>query len=488
VLHNDQHGIRVSWSAHEPESNVDGFFVAIGTTDSRESVLRFTEFGTESTAYINNIFFELSNRPDSALTTLFVISVKAINSAGLVSEIGESKHIFVQKANVPGIVFDGNKLYEDVSFTNDHTSVSASFYGFESEACNIISYDWAIGRTEYGTDVMTYTEYGLVMNNNSHGQAQIHLELYEDVKYFVSVRAATGCAGQYIVSCSDGIILDRKAPEVSFNIIPENDTTIISLGNVIYQAGSDSLNLIGNVSDRNGITETEWGLGTLPSLTDQLVYTSELTEITNVAQLVPGQSVFLTAHSTDQAGNINVSSSFAIVTDTTAPFINGLDCVKYVSIRKPVVTCSWDSLFENESRLASMTVSITNGGINQEQFVAHTVHASEYLFSFDMYDTIKENTNITYMSVTIIVTNIVGFSKTYGRNILVDRTPPTAQGLDVVTSTVPGEFADFHQKCQMPRRYVEVRLKGYNDTESGIDTSRLAFHCFTKLNIQINTL
>jgi len=472
VLHNDQNGIRVSWSAHEPESNIENFAVAIGITNAHESILQFTDFGTETTAYINNIFFEPSSQAESALITLYIVSIKAINSAGLVSEVGKSKHIFVQKANVPGIVFDGNVLYEDSRFTKDHTSVSASFFGFESEACNIISYDWAIGTTEYGTDVLTYTDYGVVMNNKSHGQVQIHIDLFEDVTYFVSVRAATGCEGEYIVSCSDGITLDRKAPDVMFNMAPENETTVFSRDGVIYQANSDSLNIIGNVTDGNGVAQTQWGLGTLPFLSDKHSVTHELSEITEVATLVPGDAVFLTAWSTDNAGNVNISSSAAIITDTTAPSIEGLDCVNYISVRKPMIKCCWDSVVENESRLSSMTVSISTKDNDRNLLETDTVHTAEYLFLFDMYDTINENTNITYLSVTISVTNIIGISQTYGRNIIVDRTPPTSKGLDVVTSTVPGKFADIHQKCQMPRGYVEVRLKENNDTESDIDTSR----------------
>ena len=47
VLHNDQNGIRVSWLAHEPESNIENFAVAIGITNAHESILQFTDFGTE---------------------------------------------------------------------------------------------------------------------------------------------------------------------------------------------------------------------------------------------------------------------------------------------------------------------------------------------------------------------------------------------------------------------------------------------------------
>ena len=473
VLHNDQNGIRVSWSARDPESDVEQYSVAIGTTQSSESILQYTVYGTETTAYINNIFFEPSRQADSdGNTTLYIVSVKAINGAGLESIVGQSKYIFVQKANVPGIVFDGRDLYEDASFTIDHTSIAASFYGFESEACDIISYDWAIGTTEYGTDVLTYTDYGVVMNNHTHGQAQIHTELFEDVTYFVSVRAVTGCEGEFIVSCSDGLTLDRKAPEVVFDITADNDTFMVIQDNVIYQAGIDSLNIVGNVSDHNGIERTEWSLGTLPALDDKHPFTSDLSSITAVVTLVPGEAVFLTARTTDKAGNTNVTSSLAVITDSTAPTIKGLECSKYVSVRKPTLTCRWETVEEDESRLGDMTISIWVETNNSDILHNHNIRASDYAYSKDLYDTLKQDLNITQVSVEIIVTNVVGLSKSYGRDIIVDRTPPISAGLDVVTSTYPGEFADRHQKCQLPRGYVEVRLKETNDPETGLDFDR----------------
>ena len=48
--------------------------------------------------------------------------------------------------NVAGKVRDGRHFESDVDFTRDDQSVAISFSGFESPACGIRSYEWALGK------------------------------------------------------------------------------------------------------------------------------------------------------------------------------------------------------------------------------------------------------------------------------------------------------------------------------------------------------
>ncbi|WAQ98208.1 hypothetical protein MAR_022581 [Mya arenaria] len=469
IVHSDQNGIRASWSSRDPQSGIQRYFVAVGIESSSESLLQFTDFGGQTTAYINNIFFHPSFTNGTS-PILYKVSVKAMNRAGLTSAPGESKPIFMHKANVPGIVFDGRDLYNDEAFTIDHTSIAASFYGFGSEECDIIGYDWAIGTTEFGTDVLSYTDYGLVMNNKTHGQCQIHTELFEDLTYYISVRAVLGCHKEYVVSCSDGITLDRIAPAITFEA--NNETAVTCIKNMIYQSSTNSLGITGITTDKNGIFSVEWSLGTVSALDDKHPFTGDLSALTSVAALVPGEAVFLTAHAVDNAGNENVASSMAIIADITSPEIKNFDCTYYISTRKSLVTCNWLTVIEEESLINHIELSMGSNISNSDILDSYVIHRSAYSFTKDLFHQINQMPSMNYINILITVSNVVGLKKSYGWKVIVDRTPPTVESLDVVTSTIPGVINDHHQQCQLPSGYVEVKLNKVEDKETDIDEKR----------------
>ena len=64
---------------------------------------------------------------------------------GAISGVILSRPIHVYGENVAGQVHDGRHFESDVDFTRDDQSVAISFSGFESPACGIRSYEWALG-------------------------------------------------------------------------------------------------------------------------------------------------------------------------------------------------------------------------------------------------------------------------------------------------------------------------------------------------------
>ena len=282
VLHDDQESIRISWRGRDPESGIKCYLVAIGVKHNKEKVYPFTRYGTDSTALIRDIHFNSTRESNIS----YVVTVRAENGAGLLSDFGFSKQIYVQKANVPGTVFDGRTVYHDSQYTTDRTSFAASFFGFESESCNIIGYEWAIGTEAFATNVLTYTNYGIVMQNVTHGYMQINNELYENTKYFVTVRAVTGCRDQYIISSSDGIILDTTPPTVSFEEAAENDTSLVLHRGVWYQDAIDTISITANATDAQSVDSVKWALGPLPASTDLKDYTSDYADLSNAVSLV----------------------------------------------------------------------------------------------------------------------------------------------------------------------------------------------------------
>ena len=467
ILHDDQNGIRVSWWGRDSESGIKDFIVAIGTSRDIESVLPFTSFGTAKTAYISDIHFQSTR--ESNIT--YIVSIKAINGAGITSPIGQSKQIYVQKGNVPGVVFDGRNVYKDSKYTTDRTSIAASFYGFESESCNIIGYEWAIGTGAYGSNELSYTNYGLVMDNKTHGFMQINMKLFEEAQYFVTVRARTGCRDQYILSSSDGIILDITPPTVDFETKLQNDTVIVDRDGVLYQDTTDTLAITANVSEDQELISSSWALGSLPLSSDVKNFTSEFSVVTTAISLSAGESTFITATVSDSAGNINRSSTLPVIGDNTPPSLTGLRCTKYISIRQGLVLCEWDNVVEYESVVKTILISIgTEPQLNDILTLYEHPIRNRY-FIRDLTKHLTGNKSLTAIYFDFKVINIVDRTNDYEEMIIVDRTPPEVNGISVVTKTRDHQIATPLQ-CQLPTSYVELQADIILDLESDIDDSR----------------
>ena len=467
ILHDDQNGMRVSWSGRDSESGIRDFLVAIGTPGAWESLLPFTSYGTDKTAYISNIHFQSTR--ESNIT--YVVSIRAINGAGLQSPIGQSKPIYVQKANVPGVVFDGRNFYEDSKYTIDRTSIAASFYGFESESCNIIGYEWAIGTEAYGSSVLSYTNYGLVMFNETHGYMQINVELYENTEYFVTVRAVTGCRDQYILSSSDGMTLDTSSPTVVFETEVANDTVVVAHNGVWYQDTTDSLGITANVSEDQELISSSWALGSLPLSSDLKSFTSEYSVVTNAISLSAGESTFITATLSDSAGNINRSSTPPVIGDNTPPSLTGLRCTNYISVRQGLVSCEWDNIVEYESVVKQILISIGTKPQLNDILHEYVLPLRNRYFIRDLTKYVIDNESLTAIYFDFNVINIVDRMNEYEEKIIVDRTPPDISGVSVVTRTNDKQAATPLQ-CQLPTSYVEIHAELIRDLESDIDKSK----------------
>ena len=473
VIHSDQHGILVSWSGRDSESGIVDFFVAIGKHNNPENLLPFTSYGSKTSSYINNIYLE----PSKNSSDTYVVSVKAANGAGLISETGVSKPIYVHKANVVGVVFDGRTLYEDEKYTVDRTSLAGSFYGFESDSCNIQGYEYAVGTEEFGSDIQTYTRYGVVMEDDTHGYMQLNKQIRENSAYFITVRAITGCRDEFIVASSNGITLDTKPPVVTFSEKADNDTMMVLHNGVYYQDTTDSIHMTASVEDAQEVQSTLWALGSFPEASDLHPFTKDLSRLTNVVSLTPGSAVFLTASATDGAGNSKVTSSLPIIGDVTPPHLIGLECSKYASVRKGNIKCKWDKVVEYESVVKDIFVSI--GTEPQKGDIVRDFKQTQTRrdYSKDLTTLLKTNSEIETIFIDFKIVNIVGRVNEYLHKVIIDRTPPVIEGVTVVTRT-DNQMPYVTMKCQLPTSFVEISVKNVHDAESGVDENRYVYMKF----------
>lgn len=468
ILHADPNGITVSWKGRDPESGITNFYVAIGEFSQNTCVTNdFLDFGTDTSAHISGLSLNIT----AETNTYYCVSVKAKNGAGISSTTKVSKPIIIQKANIPGVIYDGRDEFIDTDYTIDKTSIALSFAGFESEACNIVSYEWAIGSRPYQSDILPYTDYGLVLHNETHGHAQIHVQLYEDSKYYTSVRAKTGhnCHDAYIVSTSDGLKLDTKKPIFDYIGPDGNDTRYVNKHDTLFQSFSDSVDLTWSLNDNSPTHGVRYSAGRLPFKEDFHAITSTKDDRLplGLVSLPPGEALFLSLEAEDDAGNIQNTASIPVMSDITAPVVRNFSCTTLISALKTSVTCKWLTIEEYESVLHTSDIRLGSYPLGSDLHSAVIVPFGKRSWTRELRF-IRQYKNLTKVHVTMDVRNILDQKESFTFIITVDQTPPE-KALVEFTTRIDDKTDLIKQLCQVPTSYVEISVRNVTDKDSGID-------------------
>ncbi|XP_062598765.1 uncharacterized protein LOC134260192, partial [Saccostrea cucullata] len=478
VMHADQSAMTVSWRAEDYQSGIVKAWVAIGLNTNDTSITNgFKEFDDGNVARLSDLSLTPSSISDTEIQYYYVM-VKVMNGAGLLSLQANSKPVYVMKSNVPGTVYDGREALSDEDFTYDRTSLAMSFNGFESEACNLIQYEWAIGYKPFTYDVLPFTDYGIVMHNETFGQAQIHLSLYEGSTYFITVRAKTGfnCPmGEYVISCSDGIKLDTTKPQIGMSY---EENTITPNSMPLYQTSMDSVNLKWKIKDSSKISESWWSIGSLPKQEDvsKKINTMDNFIPSGFLKLSHGQTFYVNVGAKDKAGNEMITSSPPITIDTTPPEIHNFTCTPFISLRKSLVVCTWAMIEEWESVLANTAIGIGRNETYPDISEFHTFSKLTRSWTRDLRLRLK-NGNFAHIHIIVKMQNLAGLETYKSFKIVVDSTPPSGGIVQIVTTTAATNASRNVQRCQIPQTYLEARVASWGDAESGIDRYQVAVGC-----------
>lgn len=81
-----------------------------------------------------------------------------------------------------GVIIDGADgtekgiMGKDVDVTSDSSTVTAQFEGFTDDDQGIMEYEWAVGTTPGGEDLMGFTKQGIVLKEETAiaGNGNIH--------------------------------------------------------------------------------------------------------------------------------------------------------------------------------------------------------------------------------------------------------------------------------------------------------------------------
>ena len=459
VEHAQGEDMYVSWSTFDPESSISQSSICLSLKDDQCSKdTDFTSVGMDISTKINGALLN-----ETSQYQYYSVFVKVTNGAKLTT-IAQSKKIKVIKGDVPGVVFDGRSMYEDENFQRDKSSIAISFSGFESEACGISGYEWGVGTHPFYTDIISYTDYGLVVTNSTSGFAQIHNMNFEGVKYFVSVRAKTGdgCPRDYVVSSSNGIVVDNIPPVISFSYedsqsLDDNHYSLVNLS---------SYGILWKATDNVDIARYEWASGSIDSARDTFVTLNQIDDSLNRGSVSSGETRFLTIRAADKAGNIAELSSAPVTYDSTKPIINNLICSTVISQVKPNVRCSWDTLGDVESTLYQLQLAVGTEPLLSDILPPQNVSTVHRSWNRDMGYVIQKSIDKLYITITIL--NGVKLRTDVYREVIIDISPPKIGKVRVVTTTDIKK--NYHtQKCQIPTSYIDIAVEGFQDKESGID-------------------
>ncbi|XP_062588035.1 uncharacterized protein LOC134249704 [Saccostrea cucullata] len=469
IQHPNSQSIRVSWIGDDPESHIDKFYVAIGTSQDDTSVTHgYIDMAKEVSADIKVTLSAFSETGE-----IYYVAAKAENGAGILSSPQFSKPIMILRENVPGIISDGRKPFIDDDYTNDRFSIAMHFHGFESEACNIVKYEWAIGSKPFFSDINGFTEYGIV-HNDTHGKAQTHVRLQENQAYYATVKAKTGhnCHEMYIVSTSDGMTVDLSPPKIS-NIAPKNDEGVIydSDSRNIFQSYIDSFEYKWNVTDQTELKFENYSIGSMPMMNDILLLSvSSESKISSKFSPKAGKTYYLNVYTEDSVGFITSSTSVPIVADISPPIIHNFSCTTIISIKQSAVKCSW-VVIEMESKMKQISICV-----GSQEFMDDVVQSATLPTYLNYWTAdVKNHSKLSSLSniyVSLTVTNVIDHSTTNIFKIEIDLTPPVIKHVEFVTWTNPDRNLT-RQICQLPWSYVDVNVLDLEDEESGIDRAEI---------------
>lgn len=388
--------LSANWSADDPESGINSYRYAVGTTAGGIDVIGWTDAGTATLVSLTGLSL--------AHNQTYYFSVIATNGAGADSLAGISDGITVDATppSEPIVTDDGVSQ-------SSHNTLHATWTSADPES-GLARYEYCIGTTPGQIDVVNWTDIGLATSVTRTG-----LDLHEASHYFISVRATNNVGLLSEVGASDGILIDSTPPPAP---AVTDDGAFTSSSDTLHATWT-------SVTSPSGIASYEYSIGTAAGQTDVkgwadvgLAYEASVTGLA----LTTGSSYFINVRAISTVGKAGaVGSSDGIRVDTTTP-------------TSPVVTDGGAYSSSATQLAASWTCSDPESGITLYEYAVGTSAGAT-----DTRDWTSANaqTSITIDSllladgaiyyISVRATNGAGLVSELGTSdgIIVDLTPPS---------------------------------------------------------------
>jgi len=275
------------------------FKFAVGSGQEKNNVADWTESKVSVYSFTGLTFTDGST---------YQIWARAYDASDNVSvEVGSNTFQVDASGPIMGIVNDGGS--EDVDLIESSTNFSLSWAGFDDgTGIGIESYEFSIGTTESGADILNFVNAGLVNTYSVSSLNLVHGELY-----YSSVKAVDKLGNWSSIASSDGFTLDEfPGPASIVSVSPAVDTNLglISNPKITFQFSEDIQSA--DVSLTSPLT------GTIAH-TD-IITTDEL-EVTIDDNLASRDEVTLTLQNVnDLAGVVSEMAEYKFNTSTLADF------------------------------------------------------------------------------------------------------------------------------------------------------------------------
>jgi C1A family cysteine protease len=316
--------LSATWACEDLESGIMESQYAIGTTPGATDVVSWTYAGA------NNYIYQWGLNLVNGSTYYF--SLKVQNGAGLWSAVGYSDGITVNTAmndTTPPVTPVVN---DEGQFTGSSSSLTANWSSFDLDS-DISEYQYAIGTSKGGTNIMPWTSAG-----TSTTMTLDSLALMNSYTYYFSVKAKNGADLWSAVGYSDGIRVDLTKP---------NKPTVKDEG--IATSSTSSLYASWSTTDSiSGVAEYQYQI--LEGSTTGTIIRDWTSAGTNTSVTADGLSLmqnkkyFFGVKAKDKVGLISdVGYSDGILVDTTPPTLPTATDAGAFTNSTSSLYCKWSS-------------------------------------------------------------------------------------------------------------------------------------------------
>jgi hypothetical protein len=361
---------------------------------------------------------------------------------------------------VAGTVIDGTE--SDIDWTSSTTTLAAAWSGFSDAYSGIEFYEYAIGTTSGGTNVLEWTN-----NDTSTEVTNVELDLDNGLTYFISVRATDLVDNVSDAATTDGITVDTIPPVINtvFEGAVDQDEDF---------QGSDTTFTIGweGSDDASGIAQYEYSVGTTPGDSDVVAW-SDAGLVTDAFEtslsLSEGVTYFASVRAYDTAGNISeVLSGDGITVDLTPPelgtVIDGVETDLIFTGSVDTLMATWTGFSDNLS------------GIEHYEYAVGSLPGDSDIYSWISVgmDTTATAADLTldhatpyYQSVRAVdLVNNVSLAMT-SNGVITDHSAP------VSGAVIDGLTED--ENWTESSNTLMLSWSGFSDTTSGLQFYEYAF-------------
>ncbi|XP_022107048.1 uncharacterized protein LOC110988105 [Acanthaster planci] len=429
--------ISASWKNvfSDRESGVAYYEWAVGSHRGRADIMPFTRVDNETGVS------DPSRRLPFQDGHSYFISVKAINTVGLITLRSYGAFTVDASPPVAGHVFDGDlgrapANHRDRDFQRDCTELRAFWEGFHDPHSSIIGYFWRAGTCPGCSDVVLEQYVGL----NTDVVAE-NLNLVPGLTYYVT---ATACNAADLCTSvtSDGVMVD-VSPPVPGKVYDGGPGD----GDISYQSSRFQLRAHwwGFRDPHSGLSHYEWRAGTTPGAEDILPSSRiELSEDALIFLPVSDQlptcaDIYITVRAYNRLGMWSEATSNGFRLDSSPPDVVDAPAVdksqgmvvQNTQVLRDLIHFSW-KFIDPESGIRDQYISLRTHRNGDVSITPIKIAGSEVDHTF---------TNLTLHDgsryiITVVACNAAGLcTEAKMEPLLVDSSPPSVGAFAVDTES-----------------------------------------------------